>query len=1139
MQKHADYVPLHLHSEYSLLDGAIKIPELIETAAKWRLPAVAVTDHGNLFGAVEFYKKASKAGIKAIIGAEIYLAPRGRFDRQKEESAFHLILLARDNAGYRNLVHLVSRAYTEGFYYKPRIDRELLETLSGGLIALSACMKGEVAWHLSREMTEKARESALYYRRVFGAENFYIELQENGIPEQVLLNKKLLELARELDIKIVATNDCHYLKKEDAKAHDILICIQTGKTVKDQDRMRFQGDGLYFKSPEEMERAFADLPEALRSTIEIAERCNVDFKLGAPHLPKFLPPDNMPAGKYLEGLVMKGLKERFGGSGMPEAYLRRIEHELSVIQKMGYESYFLIVWDFINYAKEKGIPVGPGRGSAAGSLVSYALRITEIDPIEYGLLFERFLNPERISMPDIDVDFCKDRRQEIISYVAEKYGQDHVAQIITFGTLGAKAAIRDVGRALDIPYAEVDRIAKLVPETLNITIKEALKMEPRLSGLYESDENVKELIDIAQRLEGLARHASTHAAGVVIAPEPITEFAPLYKNPTDGTITTQFDMVAIDSLGLVKFDLLGLKTLTVLEKTVRFIKENGKDFSLAEIKVDDKKTYELLASGHSTGIFQLESGGMREILVKLGPERFEDLVALVALYRPGPLGSGMIDEFIKGKKGLTPVKYDLPELKNILSETYGVILYQEQVMEIAHRLAGFTLGQADILRKAMGKKLPEEMEKQKEAFIKGAKAHGIPEGKAKKLFDLMAKFAEYGFNKSHSAAYAYVAFQTAYLKAHYSVEFMAANMSVELDNTDKILKFIKECHLMGIKVLPPDINVSDMEFKVVGDSIRFGLGAVKGAGAQAIESILEARNLSSNNEGGPFSTFGDFLDRINSRKVNKKVLEALVKAGAFDSLGGARKSCFEMIEKGQRGPSTQQSIFGALEEGPAGASSIMSGLPLNEWEETELLSYEKEALGFYISGHPLRRYKHALALNGALNSTAFSGLADKAEVSVAGIVGSVRRIKTKQDKGMMAQISLEDDEGIIDAVVFPDLYAEKGELLKKDTPLLIRGTVDRTDKGPKLIARSVSHLEDSMKNGTNGKRLELTASEGADLAKLKALIEAHKGGTPLFLNLFADGLQVIIETPFKVAYGEEFENALRERLGGNWDMRFV
>jgi len=1131
MQKHADYVPLHLHSEYSLLDGAIKIPELIETAAKWRLPAVAVTDHGNLFGAVEFYKKASKAGIKAVIGAEVYLAPKSRFDKQKEESFFHLVLLARDNAGYRNLVHLVSKAYTEGFYYKPRIDRELLEEHRAGLIALSACMKGEVAYYLSREAPDKARECALYYKETFGPENFYIELQENGIPEQVLLNKKLLELARELDIKIVATNDCHYLKKEDAKAHDILICIQTGKTVKDADRMRFQGDGLYFKSPEEMTRAFGDLPEAIRSTIEIAERCNVDFKLGAPHLPKFTPPDDLPAGKYLEGLVMKGLKERFG-AGMPETYLRRIEHELSVIKRMGYESYFLIVWDFINYAKEKGIPVGPGRGSAAGSLVSYALRITEIDPIKYGLLFERFLNPERISMPDIDVDFCKDRRQEIIAYVAEKYGQDHVAQIITFGTLGAKAAIRDVGRALDIPYAEVDKIAKLVPETPNITIKDALRAEPRLSALYEGEAGVKELIDIAQRLEGLARHASTHAAGVVIAPEPITEFAPLYKNPTDGTITTQFDMTAIDSLGLVKFDLLGLKTLTVLEKTVRFIKENGKDFSLAEMKVDDKKTYGLLSSGHSTGIFQLESGGMREILVKLGPERFEDLVALVALYRPGPLGSGMIDEFINGKKGLTPVKYDLPELKEILSETYGVILYQEQVMEIAHRLAGFTLGQADILRKAMGKKLPEEMEKQKEAFIKGAKAHGIPEGKAKKLFDLMAKFAEYGFNKSHSAAYAYVAFQTAYLKTHFPVEFMAANMSVELDNTDKIMKFIKECHLMGIKVLPPDINVSDMEFKVVGDSIRFGLGAVKGAGAQAIESIIEARNLSAGNEGGPFSTFADFLDRINSRKVNKKVLEALVKAGAFDSLGAQRRASFHLVENpGRRSSAQQNALFGGGDENGRDEG--------REWEESELLSYEKEALGFYISGHPLRKYKYALALSGALNSTAFAGLEDKAEVSAAGILGALKRIKTRQDKGMMAHIVLEDDEGTIDVVVFPDLYKDKSELLKKDTPLLVRGTVDRTDKGPKLIARQMAHLEDALKNGANGKKLEITAKEGADLIKLKTLLEAHKGATPLLLNLFADGLQVIIDTPFRVSYGEEFENAVRDCLGGGANMRFI
>jgi DNA polymerase-3 subunit alpha len=1131
MQKHADYVPLHLHTEYSLLDGAIKIPELIETAAKWRLPAVAVTDHGNLFGAIEFYKKASKGGIKPVIGSEVYLTPGSRLDRQKEEGLFHLILLARDNAGYKNLVYLVSRAYTEGFYYKPRIDKELLEKYSGGLIALSACMKGEVAWHLSRDMADKAKSAALYYKNLFGPDNFFMELQENGIPEQAALNKKLLSLARELDIKVVATNDCHYLHKEDARAHDILICIQTGKTVKDADRMRFQGDGLYFKSPEEMIQAFVDLPEAIRNTIEIAERCNVDFKLGSPHLPKFQPPGGLTAGKMLEDLVTKGLKERFGAAPIPELYIKRMEHEEAVIKRMGYESYFLIVWDFINQAKEKGIPVGPGRGSAAGSLVSWALRITEIDPIRNGLLFERFLNPERISMPDIDVDFCKDRRQEIITYVAEKYGQDHVAQIITFGTLGAKAAIRDVGRALDIPYAEVDKIAKLVPETLNITIKDALKMEPRLSELYENDAVVKELIDIAQRLEGLARHASTHAAGVVIAPEPIMKFAPLYKNPTDGTITTQFDMGSIESLGLIKFDLLGLKTLTVLEKTVRFIRENGKEFSLKDIKLDDKETYELLASGQSTGIFQFESGGMREILVKLVPERFEDLVALNALYRPGPLGSGMVDEFINGKRGRTLVKYDLPELKDILSETYGVILYQEQVMEIAHRLAGFTLGQADILRKAMGKKLPEEMEKQKEAFIKGAKAHGTPEGKAKKLFDLMAKFAEYGFNKSHSAAYAYVAFQTAYLKAHYPVEFMAANMSVELDNTDKIMKFIKECQLMNIKVLPPDINVSDHEFKVVGDSIRFGLGAVKGAGAQAIESIIEARG-----EGGRFSTFRDFLDRINKKKVNKKVLEALVKAGAFDSVGASRRASFMLIENPRRS-SGQSALFGGAEETAAGLEE--------EWEPSELLAHEKEALGFYISGHPLRKFKHAIAISGALTSTGFAVLEDKAEVGVAGVLSAIRRIKTKQDKGMMAQITLEDDEGVIEAVVFPDLYKEKAELLKRDTPLLVRGSVDRTDKGPKLIARSINHLEDFLKNGNaNGKKLEITACEGIDLAALKKFVDEHKGNVPVILSLFTDGLRVIIDTPFKVAYGEEFQESLGQALAhgsekGKAEARFV
>ncbi len=1136
MKKQAGYVPLHLHSEYSLLDGAIKIKELAETATGWGLPAVAITDHGNLFGAVEFYKTMTKAGIKPIMGCELYVAPSSRHSRQKEDGPFHLIALAKDNKGYSNLVELVSSAYTEGFYYKPRIDREVFEAHSEGLIVLSACMKGEVPYYLSHNMAEKARETASFYRDVLGPENYFIELQENGLPEQLELNRTLLELARSMDIRVAATNDCHYLKKEDRRAHDILLCVGTGKTVNDPTRLKFKGDGLYFKSPEEMHAAFSELPEALSNTVEIAGRCDVKFQLGQNLLPLFKTEDGTDPGDFLERLVRQGMKEKYG-ENPPAEHQSRLAHELSVIKKMGYESYFLIVWDFVNYARKNGIPVGPGRGSAAGSLVSYALGITEIDPMRYGLLFERFLNPERISMPDVDTDFCRDRRQEIINYVAERYGRGHVAQIITFGTLGAKAAIRDVGRALDIPYQEVDRIAKLVPEGPNVSIREALEVEPVLSGMYKDDNTVKDLLDVAQRLEGLSRHASTHAAGIVISPAPLSSLVPLYKNPTDGSITTQFDMGSIDEMGLVKFDLLGLKTLTIIDKTTRFIKEGGVDFRPSEVPVDDKKTFDLLGSGQTAGVFQLESAGMRDILIKMGPERFEDLIALVALYRPGPIGSGMIDDFLKRKKGLVPVKYDLPQLKDILDETYGVILYQEQVMQIAHKLAGFSLGQADILRKAMGKKKPEEMEKQKDAFVKGMVSNGIQEAKARKLFDLMAKFAEYGFNKSHSAAYAYIAYQTAYLKAHYPVEFMAATMSADLDNTDKIMHFLKECHSLTIEVLPPDINVSDAEFKVVGSCIRFGMVALKGAGQQAIDEILQERD-----GGGNFSSFANFLERTREKKVNRKVMEALVKAGAFDSLGHTRKGCMEKVDSKDRGgPSNQPSIFGSMfEDSPAGEDASSATPDAGEWSEKERLLYEKEALGFYISGHPMKAYLKGPLMREIVPTSRLSSLPDKEEVAAAGIIAAVKKIKTKRT-GLLAALTLDDGEGTVEVIVFPDLYQENSELLVKDTPVLVRGNLDISDKGTKVLARHIIHLDDAAASGlsTNGdRRLEITLQELDNLKTIKSLVNSHPGTTPLHLKVLEGGLDVFIETSCKISPDDAFLNGLRKIHSGEGKVRF-
>lgn len=1137
MRQHADYVPLHLHSEYSLLDGAIRLKELVETASAYKMPAVALTDHGNLFGAVAWYRLATKAGIKPIIGCEVYVAPGSRFEkkhvRDDEDGSYHLILLAKNNEGYRNLVSLVTRAYTEGFYYKPRIDRALLEQYSGGLIALTSCMKGEIPAYLQRDMVEKARETALEYKHILGPDHFYIELQDNGLPEQVKLNRKLYELSRELHIGVVATNDCHYMKREDARAHDILLCIQTGKTIADTNRLRFQSDGFYFKSPDEMKEAFREIPEAILATREIAERCNVEFTMGKTLLPRYTVRDTSPEA-YLEELVRAGLKARQGENpSLP--YLMRIERELEIIKKMGYASYFLIVWDFIRYARERGIPVGPGRGSAAGSLVSYCLGITDIDPVKYNLLFERFLNPERISMPDIDVDFCKDGRAEIISYVTDTYGKDRVAQIITFGTMAAKAAIRDVGRVLNMPYGEVDRIAKLVPNTGHVTLKDILHSEPELSSLYTNNPRVKELIDTAMRLEGLCRHVSTHAAGVVIAPSPLTDYTPLYRNPSDGSIMTQFDMVSIERIGLLKFDFLGLKTLTVINKTLTYLKENGTVLSLADIPLDDRKTYELLSSGNTTGVFQLESAGMRDLLVKIAPNRFEDLIAIVALYRPGPMGSGMIDEFIKRKKGKIPVKYDLPQMKEILDETYGVILYQEQVMRIAHKLANFTLGQADILRKAMGKKKPEEMEKLKETFIQGAVANGIPEKKAKRIFDLMAYFAEYGFNKSHSAAYACITYQTAYLKAHYPVEFMAATLSADMDNTDKIVKTIAGCREMGIQILPPDINCSGKEFTVVGGSIRFGLEAVKGVGAAAIESIIQMRSSS-----GPFRSVRDFLERIDQRKVNRKVVEGLVKAGAFDSIEPTRAGAMETVQRMLNGGSRssackapgQQSIFGDLDH--AESRNVA------EWSAEEVLKYEKESLGFYITGHPLTRYSAYLERVGTRRIADLEELEDGTEVVIAGILTAIRKIQTKSKAETMAYCVLEDPEASIEVIVFPELYRSKFSILQKESALLVRGSVDKTEKGVKIVANEISRIEAAEKKPIRKAELilKLPLATG-ELKMLRSILDADRiGNYPLYLRIFLRDTETLIETGMNISGNREMLDKI-ETIAGKGAVVFL
>lgn len=1072
---HSGYVPLHLHSEYSLLDGAIRIKDLIAKAVEYRLPAVSLTDHGNLFGAIDFYQKVSKAGLKPIIGCEVYVAPD---DHSKKGSAhgsgekhFHLILLCKDLNGYRNLTRLVSRAYLDGFYYKPRIDKDLLAQYSGGLIGLSACLKGEVPFYLAAGMIDRAREAALSYQRILGADNFYLEVQANEMPEQEKLNKQLIELSRDLHIGLVATNDCHYLNKDDSKAHEVLLCIQTGKTLNDDERMKFSTNAFYFKSPEEMKESFRDIPEAVENTRKIAEKCNLDFRFDEFRLPRYEAPGGEDLYEYLKKLSLGGLEKKLRGN-IPEDYRERLTRELEMIEKMGFSAYFLIVWDFINYAKSRDIPVGPGRGSAAGSLVAYGLDITDIDPIKYGLLFERFLNPERVSMPDIDVDFCMDRRGEVIEYVTAKYGKDHVAQIITFGTMQARAVIRDVGRAMNIPYSEVDKVAKLVPFVPKITLKTALDMEPQLKELYETRPEIRELIDIGQRLEGISRHASTHAAGIVISPDPLTDFLPLYKAPNDEAITTQFDMDAIKKLGLLKFDFLGLKTLTIIDKAEKLINksleksmgDNFKPFSIEDIPLDDNDTFVLLSTGRTSGVFQLESSGMKDLLTRLVPEVFEDLIALVALYRPGPLGSGMVDEYIQGKNARSSsekkptgslAKLGLPRLNEILKETHGIILYQEQVMEVAHKLAGFSLGQADILRKAMGGKNPEVMEKLKNTFIDGARKNKISEKKSETLFNLILQFAQYGFNKSHSAAYALIAYRTAYLKAHYPVEFMAASLSADMDNTSKVVIFISECKAMGITILPPDINESTREFKVDGNSIRFGLEAVKGVGSSAIDAIIEARG------SGTFSTFFDFCSNVDTRRVNKKVLESLIKAGALDSMGNraqlwsALPTFMEAAVRSQKERNIgQESMFEIHEPAPQHMPDIA------EWDDLHRLKMEKEALGFYITGHPLNEYAGKFAELSVTATKDLQEIQDKTEVLIGGLVRDAKKIQTKKGD-LMGYLTVEDLYGTVEVVSFPETFAEAQDIITRDLPVLIAGFADRTDKGLKIIARKIVSVENS------------------------------------------------------------------------------
>ncbi|MBE0596232.1 MAG: DNA polymerase III subunit alpha [Desulfuromonadales bacterium] len=1115
--EHSNFVHLHLHSQYSLLDGGIKIGDLVQRAKEFRMPALAVTDHGNMFGAIEFYLKAREAGIKPIIGCEIYVAPGSRFEkgnaRGSSEASYHLLLLCQNLVGYRNLCHLLSAAYREGFYYKPRVDWELLRERNEGLLALTACLGGEIPTLISHNRPDEALKRARAMAEVFDG-RFYLELQENFLPEQTPVNQGLIALGGELGLPLVATNDCHYLRREDAIAHEVLLCIQTGKTMDDPGRMRFQNNEFYFKSPQEMTELFRHLPDAVQRTVEIAERCNLELDFKTYHFPQYEKPADMTLDEALTAMARKGLAERLSTIRQvrpqftaedEETYRQRLEIELACIRQMGFPGYLLIVADFINWAKDQGIPVGPGRGSAAGSLVCYAIRITDIDPLPYNLLFERFLNPERVSMPDIDVDFCIYGRERVIDYVREKYGAANVAQIITFGTMQAKGVIRDVGRALNMPYGEVDKIAKLVPGMLNITLKEALQQEPKLRELVEKDPKIKELFTIALALEGLTRHASTHAAGVVVTPKALPEYLPLYTDPKSGGQVTQYAMSYVEKIGLVKFDFLGLRNLTVIDNAVKLIRA-GKtpDLDVATLAYDDPQAYQLLQAGNTTGVFQLESSGMKELLVKLKPSCFEDIIAVCALYRPGPLGSGMVDDFIQRKHGKKAITYDFPQLEPILKDTYGVIVYQEQVMQIAQVLGGYTLGGADLLRRAMGKKKPEEMAKQKEIFLAGAKKGGVDLKKAEGVFDLMAKFAEYGFNKSHSAAYALIAYHTAYLKAHYPVEFMAALLTEDMDNTDKVIKNISEVRAMGIEVLPPDINASASSFTVDDRSIRFGLGAVKGVGAAALESIIEVRREK------PFASLHDFCERVDLRKVNKKVAEALVKCGAFDSLGGKRAQYLaaleDSMEMGQRVQRErqmgQESLFGAEEVTSQNGNGYGQLPAIEEWAENILLSFEKEALGFYITGHPLARHAEAIRRFATCATAALFERTDKEEVKVCGIVSGIKELTTKKGE-RMAFVTLEDLSGFVEMVVFPEIYLASAELLKSEEALLVSGTLDIGEESCKLLVAEVVPLREVKERLTRKVHFRLTTPglDETQLRSLKTLLGKHRGNCEAVLHL--------------------------------------
>ncbi len=1138
------FVHLHCHTDYSLLDGACEISQLMDVAAELKMPALAMTDHGNLFGAVEFYNAAREKGVHPVIGCEVYVAQQGHRVKSESNRYNHLVLLCENQEGYRNLIKLVSTGFLDGFYYKPRIDKDLLAQHSRGLIALSACLRGDVNETLLANRYEDARRLAYEYDDLFGRGNFFLELQDHGLSQDKVVLPSLVRLSGDTGIPLVATNDAHYLRHDDARAHEILLCVQTGKTLSDPDRMRFQTPEFFVKSRAEMMRLFGEVEDALDRTWEIAQRCHVKLEKVEDPFPRFAVPPEHTADTFFEYIARQGFEKRrprleaLRAAGrlrhdLPE-YQERLDREIRIIQQTKYSGYFLIVWDFIRFAKTGGIPVGPGRGSAAGSLVSYALDITDIDPLQYGLLFERFLNPERVTMPDIDIDFCMNRRGEVIQYVTEKYGRDHVAQIITFNTMAARQGIKDVGRALDMSYAEVDRLTKMIPLQLNIKLKDAIEQEPGLEDAARADPRVAEVLQVARKIEGLARNASLHAAGVVISSVPLRELVPLYRTSRE-EVVTQFDMDGIEKLGLLKMDFLGLTTLTIIHDALKLIREyRGVEINLDDLAFDDPKTYEIFANGYTSGVFQFESSGMRDILRRYRPDRIEDLCALNALYRPGPIQGGMIPDFIDRKHGKKPILYELPELKDILEETYGVILYQEQVQQIANRLAGYSLGEADVLRRAMGKKKADEMASQRERFLNGAKQRGFPAKKAQRIFELMEQFAGYGFNKSHSAAYAYLAYVTAHLKAHYPVEFMSALLTSETGNVAKVVRYIVECRDMGIQVLPPDINASGLNFTPDGAAIRFGLSAIKNLGPIAVEQILGARTAL-----GRFRSLVEFCEHVDLSSVNRRIIESLIKAGAMDSLGATRAQSLAQLDKAmemgarawQDRASGQGGLFGAV-------AAELPPLPppdVADWSPREMLAGEKETLGFYVTGHPLDEWREKVAELATHSSSNLEGLSRGDEVALCGVVTSLQRKRNREGKPWAA-FQLEDWEGSVDSSVFTTVYEQLVPELVEDRAVLVRGQALPEEGGPtKISVKEIVPLEHARLRLPRLISIRVPLAEnghGERATALTDLFHRKPGESEVRLRLEKPrDFSVILDVPARVRPDKEFRADV-ERICG-------